>query len=132
MKKPDCFPTKKKKKLYSKREQIPERQQTRLFSFMNPLAVEIWLYVLVAYVLVSLTLFVVARFSPYEWYNPHPCIFEDGLLKNQFSLASCFWYAVGTLMQQSDINPKVSSLYTTVATFCALRKEEKKNSSLRT
>ena len=30
-------------------------------SFMNPLAVEIWLYVLAAYVLVSFTLFVMAR-----------------------------------------------------------------------
>ena len=43
-------------------------------SFMNPLAVEIWLYVLAAYVLVSFTLFVMARFSPYEWNNPHPCV----------------------------------------------------------
>ena len=41
---------------------------------MNPLAVEIWLYVLAAYVLVSFTLFVMARFSPYEWNNPHPCV----------------------------------------------------------
>ena len=31
-------------------------------------------YVLAAYVLVSLTLFVMARFSPYEWNNPHPCV----------------------------------------------------------
>jgi hypothetical protein len=31
-------------------------------------------YVLAAYVLVSFTLFVMARFSPYEWNNPHPCV----------------------------------------------------------
>ncbi|KAK8724139.1 hypothetical protein OTU49_011216, partial [Cherax quadricarinatus] len=37
---------------------IPTSQPTRLFSFMNPLAVEIWLYVLAAYVLVSFTMFV--------------------------------------------------------------------------
>ena len=30
------------------------------------------MYVLAAYVLVSFTLFVMARFSPYEWNNPHP------------------------------------------------------------
>ena len=40
---------------------IPSGKPTRLFSFMNPLAVEIWLYVLAAYVLVSFTLFVMAR-----------------------------------------------------------------------
>lgn len=45
----------------------------RLFSFMNPLAMEIWFYMLGAYVLVSLTIWVVARFSPYEWCYPAPC-----------------------------------------------------------
>lgn len=34
---------------------------------MNPLAVEIWLYIAVAYILVSLTMWIVARFSPFEW-----------------------------------------------------------------
>jgi ionotropic glutamate receptor len=38
-----------------------EVQPSELFSFMNPLAVEIWLYILVAYVMVSLTIWIVAR-----------------------------------------------------------------------
>ena len=46
---------------------VPSRPPTRLFSFLKPLAVEIWLSVVVSYILVSLTLFVVARFSPHEW-----------------------------------------------------------------
>lgn len=33
------------------RKQVPTSQPTRLFSFMNPLAIEIWLYVLAAYTL---------------------------------------------------------------------------------
>lgn len=75
---------------------------------MNPLAVDIWLYVLAAYVLVSITMFIVARFSPYEWHNPHPCDVENYLVENQFSLANSFWFTIGTLMQQgSDLNPKV-------------------------
>ena len=36
---------------------------------MNPLAVEIWLFLLLAYVLVSLSMWVVARFTPYEWHD---------------------------------------------------------------
>jgi Ligand-gated ion channel len=75
---------------------------------MNPLAVDIWLYVLAAYVLVSITMFIVARFSPYEWHNPHPCELENDVVENQFSLSNSFWFAIGTLMQQgSDLNPKV-------------------------
>ncbi|XP_046667622.1 glutamate receptor ionotropic, kainate 1-like isoform X1 [Homalodisca vitripennis] len=89
---------------------VPTSQETRLFSFMNPLAVEIWLYVLAAYVLVSITMFIVARFSPYEWHNPHPCDQENDLIENQFSLANSFWFTIGTLMQQgSDLNPKATS-----------------------
>lgn len=34
---------------------------------MNPLAVEIWFSIAIAYVLVSLTMWIVARFSPFEW-----------------------------------------------------------------
>ncbi|XP_063879181.1 glutamate receptor ionotropic, kainate 2-like isoform X10 [Scylla paramamosain] len=89
---------------------VPTSQQTRLFSFMNPLAIEIWLYVLAAYVLVSITMFIVARFSPYEWYNPHPCSQENDVVENQFSLSNSFWFTIGTLMQQgSDLNPKACS-----------------------
>jgi ionotropic kainate glutamate receptor 2 len=75
---------------------------------MNPLAIEIWLYVLAAYILVSVTMFVVARFSPYEWNNPHPCHAGSEVVENQFSLSNSFWFTIGTLMQQgSDLNPKV-------------------------
>ena len=38
-----------------------EVEPAELFSFMNPLALEIWLYILFAYVLVSLTIWIVAR-----------------------------------------------------------------------
>ncbi|XP_023314986.1 glutamate receptor ionotropic, kainate 2-like isoform X7 [Trichogramma pretiosum] len=91
---------------------VPTRHQARLFSFMNPLAIEIWLYVLAAYILVSVTMFVVARFSPYEWNNPHPCHSQGPveIVENQFSLANSFWFTIGTLMQQgSDLNPKATS-----------------------
>jgi glutamate receptor, ionotropic, invertebrate len=76
---------------------------------MNPLAVEIWLYVLAAYLLVSFTLFVMARFSPYEWNNPHPCHQESDIVENQFSVSNSFWFITGTFLRQgSGLNPKVS------------------------
>ncbi|XP_071442342.1 glutamate receptor ionotropic, kainate 2-like, partial [Hetaerina americana] len=88
---------------------VPTSQPTRLFSFMNPLAVEIWLYVLAAYLLVSFTLFVMARFSPYEWNNPHPCLADSDVVENQFSVSNSFWFITGTFLRQgSGLNPKVS------------------------
>lgn len=93
-------------------KQVPTSQPTRLFSFMNPLAVEIWLYVLAAYLLVSFTLFVMARFSPYEWNNPHPCLAESDVVENQFSVSNSFWFITGTFLRQgSGLNPKVENIY---------------------
>jgi len=45
-------------------------------------------------------MYVLARFSPYEWYNPHPCNPDSAVLENIFTLSNAFWFAVGTLMQQ--------------------------------
>ncbi|KAL8564048.1 Serine/threonine-protein kinase grik2 [Nucella lapillus] len=89
---------------------MPRREKPGLFSFLNPLAVEIWLYVIGAYLLVSFTIFILARFSPYEWYNPHPCNPDTDVVENTFDLANSFWFTVGTLMQQgSDVNPRAVS-----------------------
>ncbi|CAL1527178.1 unnamed protein product, partial [Lymnaea stagnalis] len=89
---------------------VPRKEKPGLFSFLNPLAVEIWLYVIGAYLIVSFTIFTLARFSPYEWYNPHPCNPDTDLVENTFNLSNSFWFTVGTLMQQgSDINPRAVS-----------------------
>ena len=90
----------------------PLRESPGLFSFLNPLAPEIWFFVLSAYMAVSLAMFVLARFSPYEWYNGRPCVADPGrvFLENTFTLSNAFWFVVGTLMQQgSDINPRAVS-----------------------
>lgn len=89
---------------------LPTTMPTRLFSFMSPLDVDIWLYVLAAYILVSSTLFIVARFSPYEWRNPHPCVADSEVVENQFTIGNSYWFTIVTLMHQGvDINPKAAS-----------------------
>lgn len=51
------------------------------------------------------------RLTPYEWYNPHPCIKgRCNLLINQYSLGNSFWFPVGGFMQQgSAIAPRALS-----------------------
>ncbi|KAH9493111.1 Glutamate receptor ionotropic, kainate 1 [Bulinus truncatus] len=89
---------------------VPRKEKPGLFSFLNPLAIEIWLYVIGAYLIVSFTIFTLARFSPYEWYNPHPCNPNTDVVENTFNLSNSLWFTVGTLMQQgSDINPRAVS-----------------------
>uniref|UniRef100_A0A8D8RHD6 Glutamate receptor 1 n=1 Tax=Cacopsylla melanoneura TaxID=428564 RepID=A0A8D8RHD6_9HEMI len=88
----------------------PIKQPPNLFSFLSPLSLDVWIYMATAYIGVSLLLFILARFSPYEWDNPHPCNHQSDVLENQFSLLNSLWFTIGSLMQQgSDIAPKAVS-----------------------
>jgi len=40
------------------------------------------------------------RFTPFEWYNPHPCNPSSTLVQNNFTLLNSFWFGVGALMRQ--------------------------------
>ena len=51
---------------------------------MNPLAVDIWIYIACGYVLVSLTIWIVARFSPFEWVPAKPQTKSAFVMPNTF------------------------------------------------
>ncbi|XP_024943087.1 glutamate receptor ionotropic, kainate 2 isoform X6 [Cephus cinctus] len=88
----------------------PIKQPPNLFSFLSPLSLDVWIYMATAYLGVSVLLFILARFSPYEWENPHPCNAQSEVLENEFTLLNSLWFTIGSLMQQgSDIAPKAVS-----------------------
>ncbi|GAB6032835.1 hypothetical protein CHUAL_012037 [Chamberlinius hualienensis] len=88
----------------------PVKKDPNLFSFMSPLSLDVWLYMGTAYLGVSVLLFLLARFSPYEWDSPHPCDPDPDVLENQFNLLNCMWFTIGSLMQQGcDFLPKAVS-----------------------
>lgn len=94
----------------------PTKSSPKLFSFLSPFSFEVWAYMATAYLGVSLLLFVLARFSPYEWGNPHPCNPKTEYLENTFSLLNSFWFTIGSLMQQgSDVAPRATSTRTVAA-----------------
>lgn len=83
----------------------PQKKNPGIFSFMDPLSTEIWVCIILSYVGVSVVLFLVSRFSPYEWryedtvYGP--------LVSNDFSLYNSLWFALGAIMQQGcDVYPR--------------------------
>ncbi|XP_069796201.1 glutamate receptor ionotropic, kainate 5 isoform X2 [Narcine bancroftii] len=109
------------------------------FSFLDPFSPAVWLFMLLAYLAVSCVLFLAARkdmaalervkrrftrtlpelenvshearMSPYEWYNPHPCLRQRlDILENQYTLGNSLWFPVGGFMQQgSEIMPRALS-----------------------
>ncbi len=49
---------------------------------------------------VSFALYLIARLSPYEWRNPHPCRRTEVELENQFTFFNSLWFLIGNIMQQ--------------------------------
>ncbi len=83
----------------------PDKQKPGVFSFMQPLRLEIWVCITVAYIGVSVGLFLVSRFSPLEWKKGPDATGEE--LANEFSLFNSFWFSMGALMfQGSDSCPR--------------------------
>ncbi|XP_014272498.1 glutamate receptor ionotropic, kainate 2 isoform X2 [Halyomorpha halys] len=93
--------------LYSK----PMKQPPELFSFLSPFSVDVWIYMATAYLGVSLLLYFLARCTPDEWDNPHPCNPDPTELECTFSLHNCLWFSIGSLMAQGcDLLPKISPM----------------------
>ncbi|CAG0882501.1 unnamed protein product [Cyprideis torosa] len=88
----------------------PTKKAHNLFSFLSPLSVDVWIYMATAYLGVSVMLFILARISPNEWENPHPCVQDPDELENKLTLSNSLWHVWASLMQQGcDIAPKAVS-----------------------
>ncbi|CAH8597291.1 unnamed protein product [Dicrocoelium dendriticum] len=95
-----------------------EDKEAHLFSFLQPLSAPVWGYILAATIMVSLVLFMVARFSPYEWKVNHPCNVNSNVVENKFNVLNSIWYTFGALMQKgSDVVPHATSTRI-IAGFC--------------
>lgn len=83
----------------------PEKEKGGVFSFKNPLSNGVWLAIIGCFIGVSIVLFFVGRFSPYEWASGGTR--PSHKAKPAFSVANTVWFTLGALMQQgSDIYPK--------------------------
>ncbi|MGH0167935.1 UNVERIFIED_CONTAM: hypothetical protein FKN15_053743 [Acipenser sinensis] len=89
----------------------PQKSKPGVFSFLDPLAYEIWMCIVFAYIGVSVVLFLVSRFSPYEWHTEE---YEDGQTQsnestNEFGIFNSLWFSLGAFMQQGcDISPRLT------------------------
>uniref|UniRef100_A0A3Q3K7W3 Glutamate receptor n=1 Tax=Monopterus albus TaxID=43700 RepID=A0A3Q3K7W3_MONAL len=82
----------------------PTKSKPGVFSFLDPLAYEIWMCIVFAYIGVSVVLFLVSRFSPYEWQGEEK---ETPEYTNDFGIFNSLWFSLGAFMQQGcDISPR--------------------------
>ena len=77
-----------------------------LLAFLDPFSSDVYVFTLIVFVLITLLIYVLARFSPAQWEEPSSCISEPELLTNQYNLINSFWFTLGAIMQQgSDVVP---------------------------
>ncbi|MCJ8734005.1 hypothetical protein PDJAM_G00230500 [Pangasius djambal] len=106
----------------------PTKSKPGVFSFLDPLAYEIWMCIVFAYIGVSVVLFLVSRFSPYEWHaedceergesstnqagslsgqNAQNQAQQNPEQNNEFGIFNSLWFSLGAFMQQGcDISPR--------------------------
>ncbi|KAM7308024.1 glutamate receptor ionotropic, kainate 2 [Ixodes scapularis] len=94
-------------------------QDSRLFYFLLPLSLDVWLCVLGAYLGTGALLHLVARMAPLEWRQPEQrqhsakCDCDRSLTdkpRNVFSLYNSLWYTTTALLYQScETNPRAAS-----------------------
>jgi len=83
----------------------PEKQKPGVFSFMDPLHYYIWLCIVLSYVAVSVTLFIVSRFSPSQWDVEDTPVGPS--FTNDFTVFNSLWFSLGAFMQQgSEFSPR--------------------------
>uniref|UniRef100_A0A3Q2ZGN8 Glutamate receptor n=1 Tax=Kryptolebias marmoratus TaxID=37003 RepID=A0A3Q2ZGN8_KRYMA len=88
----------------------PTKSKPGVFSFLDPLAYEIWMCIVFAYIGVSVVLFLVSRFSPYEWQSEDSDDEDETEAPehtNDFGIFNSLWFSLGAFMQQGcDISPR--------------------------
>lgn len=66
---------------------------------------QVWMCIGFAYVGVSVVLFLVGRFSPYEWHIDTSG--AEASMRNEFSVWNSLWFSFSTLMQQGcEVAPR--------------------------
>ena len=104
---------------------IPADHQPDLFSFLNPLSVEIWFWILMSIIGVTVGMYIAARITPYEWnlnfscctaHQPHPAAdYSDPedvpiQLSNNYSFYNTVWYVLSTMLKGGcDFGPRAVS-----------------------
>ncbi|KAJ8936719.1 hypothetical protein NQ318_007078 [Aromia moschata] len=85
----------------------PAKEEVNMFAFLDPFSITVWIYTATLYLIISVVLYFIARMTPGDWENPHPCDEHPEELENTWDISNCMWLTLGSIMTQgSDILTK--------------------------
>ncbi|CAL1544183.1 unnamed protein product, partial [Lymnaea stagnalis] len=82
----------------------PQKQKANLFTFMEPFSLSLWISILLAYIVVSISIFIVCKSNPTEPIQDNYPEEMENVCRSKITLSNSFWFAIGALMSQgSDV-----------------------------
>lgn len=88
-------------------------ESNRVFAFTRPFTINVWISIIVSILIVALYLWLIGRFSPYDWYFDPP----PGSEGDESNFSNSLWFVVGSLMQQGTENTPRSMSCRTIGFF---------------
>jgi len=76
----------------------PRPAAPSLIAFLDPFTTDVYIYTMLVFVVTSLCLYVLARFSPNQWEDPG----DDQEFTNCFSILGSFWFTLGAFLGQGS------------------------------
>lgn len=85
----------------------PVPKEKNLFSFLDPFTTSVWIYTGLAYIFISVLVFILSRINSDDWESSHPCVQDPEEVESIWNILNCVWLMMGSIMGQgSDILPK--------------------------
>lgn len=85
----------------------PTPKEKNLFSFLDPFTTSVWVYTGLAYLFISILVFLLSRINNDDWESSHPCQQDPEEVESIWNILNCVWLMMGSIMGQgSDILPK--------------------------
>lgn len=85
----------------------PIPKEKNLFSFLDPFTTSVWIYTGLAYIFISVLVFILSRINNDDWESSHPCQQDPEEVESIWNILNCVWLMMGSIMGQgSDILPK--------------------------
>ncbi|XP_058982073.1 glutamate receptor ionotropic, kainate 2 [Musca domestica] len=85
----------------------PDPEVKDIFAFLQPFAKEVWMYVILTQLVMTLAFVFMARISHHEWENPNPLVEDPEELENKWRTRNTAWLMIGSIMQQGcDLLPR--------------------------
>lgn len=84
-----------------------EPKPTDLYSFRKPFDMFVWLYTSLAFITISILVFILSRINVKDWEPSHPCNQDPEEVESIWNIMNCIWLSMGSIMGQGcDILPK--------------------------